>query len=200
LFLIVPRSSRGVVIGVRELDLLDKVEAMNPDNVFLPLSFIAGPAILMNACAVMQNGASLRYTLAINLWRVMCAEAGGGSGPVLNSYSDPAHAMSLAAHRIKILLAALNLLSVTVAGFGVATLAGLIGSFVHAAELGFGSDAAVFVVIGSTTIGTGGLLAAMAAFVLESRATHDLLRLQTHHPTLTVPDKAAGPIGDARGA
>jgi hypothetical protein len=158
---------------------------MSPDNVSVPLSFIAGPAILMNACAVMQNGASLRYTLAINLWRVMSAEAGGGLGPVLGSYSDPTHAMSLAAHRIRLLLVALNMLYVAVAGFGIATLAGLIGSFAHGAEIGFGSDAAVFVVIGSTTVATGGLLAAMAVFVLESRATQNLLRLQAHHPTLS---------------
>ena len=39
------------------------------DNPFLPLSFIAGPAILTNASAVLLNGASIRYNLGIGLWR-----------------------------------------------------------------------------------------------------------------------------------
>lgn len=35
------------------------------DIPLVPLSFIAGPAILANACAIMQNGASIRYNLAV---------------------------------------------------------------------------------------------------------------------------------------
>jgi len=153
---------------------------MTPDNLFLPLSFIGGPAILMNACAVMQNGATLRYTLAINLWREMRAEASGAPGTLLKSYSDPPRATFLASRRIRLLLVALNLLYITVAGFGVATLAGLIGSFASGSQALVDPNAAIFVVIGAATLATCGLLAAMAVFVLESRATQDLIRLQTH--------------------
>jgi hypothetical protein len=35
----------------------------------VPLAFIAGPAILANACAILQNGAALRHNLAVAQWR-----------------------------------------------------------------------------------------------------------------------------------
>lgn len=38
---------------------------MPVDDSFLPLSLIAGPAILTNACVIMQNSASIRYSLAV---------------------------------------------------------------------------------------------------------------------------------------
>lgn len=153
---------------------------MNPNELFLPLSFIAGPAILMNACAVMQNGASLRYNLAITLWREMRAEASGGAGTLLRSYSDPAMAMSLAARRIRLLLRALNLLYTTIGLFGISTVSGLAGSYIQA-EGGPGTAAwAVGLVVGAASLATTGLLAAMIVFVIESRVTQRLIVLQTN--------------------
>ncbi|MCC8362669.1 hypothetical protein LK996_06225 [Lysobacter sp. A6] len=153
---------------------------MNPNDLFVPLSFIGGPAILMNACAVMQNGASVRYSLAINLWREMRAEASGGTGTLLRSYSDPALAMTLASRRIRLLLVSLNLLYVTVAMFGIATVCGLAGSYVYIdAETGIATWA-VRLVVGAATLATTGLLAAMCVFVVESRTTQRLIHLQAH--------------------
>ena len=153
---------------------------MNPNDLFVPLSFIGGPAILMNACAVMQNGASIRYTLAINLWREMRAEASSGTGTLLNSYSNPALAMSLASRRIRLLLIALNLLYATVGLFGIATVAGLVGSYVYAADTPGNAVGAVALVIGAASLATLGLLAAMVVFVIESGATQRLIHLQAH--------------------
>lgn len=39
------------------------------EDLFASLSFIAGPAILTNASAILQNGATTRYNLAISHWR-----------------------------------------------------------------------------------------------------------------------------------
>ena len=151
---------------------------MNPNELFVPLSFIGGPAILMNACAVMQNGASIRYSLAINLWREMRAEASGGTGSLLSSYSDPALAMSLSSRRIKLLVVALNLLYAAVGLFGIATVSGLAGSY--AADLPGTAVGAVALVIGAASLATLALLAAMVVFVIESRATQRLIHLQAN--------------------
>jgi uncharacterized paraquat-inducible protein A len=156
---------------------------VSPNDLFVPLSFIGGPAILMNACAVMQNGASVRYSLAINLWREMRAEAGGGSGTLLTSYTNPSRAMVLAVRRIRLLLVALNLLYVTVALFGVATVSGLVGSYAQFADQE-GATGFVMLVAGAASLATCGLLAAMVVFIVESRVTQGLISLQSHAPRL----------------
>ena len=153
---------------------------MNPNDLFVPLSFIGGPAILMNACAVMQNGASVRYSLAIGLWREMRAEASGGSGTLLSSYADPKLALALASRRIRLLLLSLNLLYVTVALFGVATASGLVGSYVYIdSDTGLAAWT-VRLVVGAASLATMGLLAAMCVFVIEARTSQRLLHLQAH--------------------
>lgn len=48
------------------------------DNPFVALTFIAGPAVLTNACATLQNGATLRYGLAISQWREFRASIAAG--------------------------------------------------------------------------------------------------------------------------
>lgn len=154
---------------------------MNPNDLFVPLSLIGGPAILMNACAVMQNGASVRYSLAINLWREMRAETSSGTGTLLDSYSNPTLAMSLASRRIRLLLIALNLLYATVGLFGIATVSGLVGSYVYAADTPGNAVGEVALVTGATCLATLGLLAAMVVFVIESRATQRLIYLQTYY-------------------
>jgi hypothetical protein len=45
------------------------------DVPLVPLSFIAGPAVLANACAIMQNGASIRYNLAVQQLRELRTRA-----------------------------------------------------------------------------------------------------------------------------
>ena len=164
---------------------------MDPNDLFVPLSFIGGPAILMNACAVMQNGASIRYSLAINLWREMRAEASSRTGTLLDSYSDPALAMSLSSRRIKLLVVALNLLYAAVGLFGIATVSGLVGSYIYTADLPGTAVGAVALVIGAASLATLGLLAAMVVFVIESRATQRLIHLQHLSSPLSATDGRA---------
>jgi len=67
------------------------------DDPFLPLSFIAGPAILTNACAIMQNGATTRYNLAITQWRDFRASLAAGDDRLAQQYLDAQEAVALAA-------------------------------------------------------------------------------------------------------
>ena len=72
------------------------------DNPFVALTFIAGPAILTNACAILQNSA------------------------------DPDAAIGFAQRRIRLLLRGLDCLYAAVALFGVGALLGLIGAILAA--------------------------------------------------------------------
>ncbi|MGC1304814.1 MAG: DUF2721 domain-containing protein [Caulobacteraceae bacterium] len=147
------------------------------DNPFLPLSFIAGPAILTNASAVLLNGASIRYNLAIGLWRDLQSDIHGHDSAVAAPYADSREALVLANHRVKLIIRALNLLYYAVGGFGLSTLTGLVGALaittapLLVVTLAKGATvlAGVFALIC--------LLLAAGVFTLESRCTQGLLRL-----------------------
>jgi hypothetical protein len=147
------------------------------DNPFLPLSFIAGPAILTNATAVLLNGASIRYNLAIGLWRDLQAELHGHSPTTTAAYPDRPQALALANRRAALIVTALTLLYAAVGGFGVSTLAGLAGAMLSEGDPPAVVGLAKLATVASGAFGLVCLLAAAVVFTLESRCTMRLLRL-----------------------
>ena len=145
------------------------------DNPFLPLSFIAGPAILTNAAAVLLNGASIRYNLAVGLWRDLQAELHGHNAPTTAAYADRQRALVLANRRARLIVTGLSLLYAAVGGFGFSTLTGLGGAML--AVGGAPTALAKFATVGAGAFGLFCLLGAAAIFVLEGRCTVALLRL-----------------------
>ncbi len=146
-------------------------------NPFLPLSFIVGPAILTNGCAVLLNGASIRYNLAIGLWRDLQAELHSAHPALVTPYSDRAMALELANRRVVLLLWAINLLYLAVGGFGVSALTGLTGAILSETKPGAWVEAAKDVTVAAGVIGLFCLLSAAVFFILESRCTFGLLRI-----------------------
>lgn len=145
------------------------------DNPFVALTFIAGPAVLTNACATLQNGATLRYGLAISQWREFRASIAAGDERLSRQYADPAEAIRIAQNRIKLLLRGLDCLYAAVAFFGFGALLGLLGAVLSAA----GRDlVSVWLVIGVGAAGLTLLLCAMLMFTAESRCARRLLGLQ----------------------
>ncbi len=147
------------------------------DNPFLPLSFIAGPAILTNASTVLLNGASIRYNLAIGLWRDLQAELHGHGSTTGFVFIDRRHALMLAQRRVVYIVRALNLLYAAVGGFGLSTLTGLSGAL-----LAEGGPAWATALAKVGTLSAGGfalvcLLLAAGTFTFESRCTIGLLKL-----------------------
>ena len=146
------------------------------DNPFLPLSFIAGPAILTNACAIMQNGATMRYNLAIEQWRGFRTSVAARDDRLSLEYTDPTRAVTLAERRIRLQLLSLNFLNAAVALFAATTVLGLVGAFL--AEVRHFPAASVRL----TMLAAGGmallfLLAATASIFLESACGRAMLGL-----------------------
>lgn len=144
------------------------------DNPFFPLSFIAGPAVLTNACAVMQSGAAVRYSLAIQQWREFRTSLATQDGRLSALYVDPAAAFALAERRIHLLLRGLALLHAAVGLFGTTAFLGLVGAFL--------TDAAPASWVAAVMVASGGLgllclLAATVTFVAESVRARALIRL-----------------------
>ena len=152
------------------------------DNPFLPLSFIAGPAILTNASTVLLNGASIRYNLAIGLWRDLEAELHGRSGTATGFlFTDRSRAMRLAERRVVYIVRALNLLYSAVGGFGLSTLTGLSGALLADSGPAWAVNAAKIATLIAGGFALLCLLVAAGTFTLESRCTVRLLRLGLHH-------------------
>ncbi|PWC93291.1 hypothetical protein [Azospirillum sp. TSO5] len=85
------------------------------EDPFASLSFIAGPAILTNACAILQNGATTRFNLAIAQWRDFRASVGAGDDRIALQYADPEAAVVLAGRQVRLQLRGMALLNSAVA-------------------------------------------------------------------------------------
>ena len=160
------------------------------DNPFLPLSFIAGPAILTNASTVLLNGASIRYNLAIGLWRDLQSELHGRDASAAIAYPDQREALRLANRRVVLIVRGLSLLYCAIGGFGLSTLAGLVGGMSSNSTLAE-VDIAKAVTLLAGGFGLLCLLVAAVFFILESRCTMGLLRLALPartHPVLDLPE------------
>ncbi|MDG2527909.1 hypothetical protein [Caulobacter endophyticus] len=140
------------------------------------LSLIGGPAILTNACATMQNSATIRYSLAIAQWREFRASIVASDDLISRHFADGQAAQHLAARRIRRLLLGLDLLYAAAGLFGASALMGLAGAILAAAPAGM--DVPVGLVAGVGGVGVLALLAALTMFVLESRCARRLMALQ----------------------
>lgn len=145
---------------------------------FSALTFITGPAILTNACAILQNGATTRYNLAVTQWREFQAFLAADEDRLSLLYVDPDRALSLAERRIHLQLRALGLLNAGVALFGVTSICGLTGVFlVQALAVPSGAVSLFMAVAGGAALTV--MLAAIGALFIEGACGRDMVRL--HH-------------------
>ena len=145
---------------------------------FSALTFITAPAILINACAILQNGATTRYNLAVTQWREFQAFIVTDEARLPLLYVDPDRALSLAERRIHLQLRALGLLNAGVALFGVTSISGLIGAFlVQALSVPFGAISLFMAAAGGVALTV--VLAAIGALFIEGACGREMVRL--HH-------------------
>jgi hypothetical protein len=150
-----------------------------PSDAFSALTFITGPAILTNACAILQNGVNIRYNLAITQWREFRASIAEADDRLAHLFVDPNLALSVAERRVHLQLRALGLLNAATALFGAATVCGLIGAFlVHTLWVPAVSVRLLMVAAGGAALAT--LLGAIVILFLESACGRSMVQL--HHP------------------
>lgn len=149
---------------------------------FAALTFVTGPAILANACATLQNGATTRYHLAIVQWREFrAAIADDDEARLAQLFVDPRRALALAERRIHLQLRALALLNAGVGLFGATTVSGLIGAALVEALLVPSAAVGLFL------LATGGaalavMLAAVGAMFLEGACGRAMVQLHPRPP------------------
>lgn len=146
------------------------------DNPFFPLSFIAAPAILMNACAIMQNGTNIRYNLAVTQLRDFRSSIVNKDERMSSMYTDTDAVIRLAKRRVSLLLSGLNLLYSAVGVFGFTTFMCLLGAFLSKDNITLIADVTYFM-IGAAGLGILLLLIAVLTFVRESSIARAMLKL-----------------------
>jgi|GEM_PF-1301710 len=150
---------------------------------FSALTFITGPAILTNACAILQNGATTRYNLAVTQWREFQASFAADEDRLSLLYIDPDRALWLAERRIHLQLKALGLLNAGVALFGATSICGLIGVvLVQTLYVPFGAVSLLMAAAGSAALTV--MLAAIGALFIEGACGRDMVRLH-HRPRMS---------------
>ena len=155
--------------------------SMMIDNPAIPLSFIAGPAILANSCAIIQNGASMRYNLAVTQWREFQTSLSAKDDHLNRLYSSPQEALKLAQRRISLQLREIELMLCASCTFALTSLLALTAAIL--AQIG-NESAAVAVFLMLIAGGAGFLLLFMTTVVIfkEGACSRRLIRL---HPVIS---------------
>lgn len=134
------------------------------------------PTILTNACAVLQNGATARYNLAIAQWRDFRASVAAGDGRVALQYAAPEAAVVLAGRRVRLQLHGMAFLNSAVALFAATTLVGLVGAML-AQFRGRSAGGVALAMAACGIVALLALLGAIATFFFESACGGAPLRL-----------------------
>jgi hypothetical protein len=155
----------------------------------IPLSFVAGPAILANVCAILQNGVNIRHAHAVDQWRNLQSMAVGQSDKLVGLYADPALAISLSGRRVRLQLRAIELLTVGTCSFGVTSLLSLGWSMLAQAEAGTSIAVASAATLACAAIGLLLLMTVALTVVRESACARALMRLHAGAapPTTSLP-------------
>lgn len=146
-------------------------------NPSIPLAFIAGPAILANACAILQNGAALRHSLAVAQWRELNAWQATANPTLPALYADPPRVLQLSQRRIRLQLRQTELLLVAACLFGLTSFLAVISSLAMQAGAGPAIAACVAALLLAGGLGLGLMMSATACFFLESLCARRMLRL-----------------------
>ena len=161
------------------------------EDAFASLSFIAGPAILANASAILQNGATTRYNLAITHWRETRTALEADRGSLSVRYVKPMQALHLVRRRVWLLLTCLGLLNAAVALFAATAVFGLAAALT-ARLLQTPPDLLMTGMFGAAALGFVALLAATLALFVENACSSALLRLDREHGEVALRDARLG--------
>ena len=161
------------------------------EDPFASLSFIAGPAILTNASAILQNGATTRYNLAISHWRETRAALETDRQSLAVRYVKPAEALHLIRRRVWLQLNCLGLLNAAVALFAGTTVLGLAAALLVRVP-NAPADLLMTAMSAAAGIGLAALLAATSTLLIESACSAALLRLDREHGEVALRNTKLG--------
>lgn len=161
---------------------------MSPiDYPAIPLSFVAGPAILANVCAILQNEVNVRHAHSVDHWRSLQSIRAGQGGKAAGLYSDIDAAIALSGRRVRLQLRATELLTPGTCVFGVTSLLSLGWSMLAKADADRSGMLFSMAPVFSACIGLFLLMMVAITVTQESASARGLMRLRV----LSTAEKAA---------
>lgn len=153
------------------------------DNSTIPLSFVAGPAVLANVCAILQNGVNIRHNHSVDQWRRFQVWLASDDGEFGRFYADPAIAVQLSARRVHLQLYTLELLLLGTCVFGLTSFLALAWALAANAHLTLAGSFSMLV-LGCGIVGLALMGAAALTAASENRCAQRLMLLRPgYHPT-----------------
>jgi hypothetical protein len=148
---------------------------------FSILSFLAGPALLTNATSVLLLGTINRYGRSLDRARLLARQMQEAE-PGDSRFGDfLARQLDVAQERVLLMVRTLSLLYVAITGFGVATMAYLIGAAFGGIAEGVPERAATAITLIGTVLGVLCLALATLAMAHEGRLSYRILREEAEY-------------------
>jgi hypothetical protein len=147
------------------------------DNSAIPLSFVAGPAVLANVCTILQNGVNIRHAHSVDQWRSLQSLHAGQGGKAAGLYADVDAAIALSSRRVRLQLRATELLTLGTCTFGVTSLMSLGSSMLADADADRSVVFFSMATVSSACLGLLLLMTVAITVIQESASARGMMRL-----------------------
>jgi hypothetical protein len=174
--------ARSVAAPLRKSNPETENQVLDLNNTAIPLSFVAGPAILANVCAILQNGVNIRHGHSIDQWRRFQTWTANSDGEFERLYVDRIEAVNLSRRRVGLQMRALELLLFGTCVFCLTCLLALAWALASTLQPAYGRALAVLVLT-SGGFGLASLVAVFVSVAQENRCAHRLMQLHRGHGT-----------------
>jgi hypothetical protein len=165
-------------------------------NPFAVLTFIAAPAILTNATAVMALSTSNRFARSIDRARALAADLQSGRGLSDDVSRRKVKQLQYANRRGLLLVRALTSFYLSLGGFAAASFTSLLGAVFVIAQHDWPRHVAMLIAFAAGMVGIGGVVFGSAILVFETRLTLAILREETELTVRGLTPERGGTEGD----
>jgi hypothetical protein len=145
-------------------------------NPFIVLTFIAAPAVLTNACAVMSLTTSNRIARAVDRGRSLVKELSRPEPMPSERRQFRLLEVSVAQRRAVLLIEAMAAFQFACAGFATTTLLALLGAALGFLGIRAVNIAALALVLGCQSLAVAGIVRGASKIIRESRMAYAVLR------------------------
>ncbi|MGL4552829.1 MAG: DUF2721 domain-containing protein [Gemmataceae bacterium] len=157
---------------------MDPLAAGNP---FVVFTFIAAPAVMTNAAAVMSLTTSNRLARAVDRGRALLVELSHPE-PLPPELRDlHLREVEVARQRAELLIRALGAFQLSFGSFAAATLVALFGACLGLVAPRVVVVVTLFAVVGCMAVAIGGIVTGAGLVVRESRMAYTILREESAH-------------------
>jgi hypothetical protein len=150
------------------------------DNPFAVFTFIAAPAVLTNAAAVLSLTTSNRLARAVDRARILVTQLSAAKAATDPLYSFRVREVEVARRRAGLLIRAMSFFQLACGAFSAATLVALVGAALTLLADHFALPTLV-AALACAVVAVAGIVTGASLVVVESRMAYSILREETVH-------------------